>query len=128
MKPKTSLKCLSAVLLSATLSLPSFADDQPTKKDDKKTGEPDMMAMMMELAKPGDNHKLLEGVVGKWSYAVKFWMSPDAPPSESTGFECTTHRLCGSPAARMQVSRLDYSNNLSPGQLPETFHKRTVPN
>jgi hypothetical protein len=84
MKPKTSLKYLSAVLLSATLSLPSFADDQP-KKDDKKSGEGDMMAMMMELAKPGENHKLLEGVVGKWSYSVKYWMSPDAPPSESAG-------------------------------------------
>jgi hypothetical protein len=85
MKPKTCLKYLSAIVFSATLSLPSLADDQPTKKDDKKSNESDMMAMMMELAKPGDNHKLLEGVVGKWSYAVKFWMSPDAPPSESTG-------------------------------------------
>jgi len=43
------------------------------------------MAMMMELSKPGENHKLLEGTVGTWTYSVKWWMSPEAAPSESTG-------------------------------------------
>src|SRR5256885_12199997 len=27
----------------------------------------------------------LAGVVGTWTYTVKFWMSPDAPPMESGG-------------------------------------------
>ena len=44
-----------------------------------------MMSMMMKLAAPGENHKLLEAHVGTWAYSVKWWMSPDAPPSESKG-------------------------------------------
>lgn len=46
-----------------------------------------MMTMMMELAKPGENHKLLEGLAGSWTYASKFWFSQDTntPPMESSG-------------------------------------------
>jgi hypothetical protein len=46
-----------------------------------------MMAMMMELAKPGENHKILASLVGQWNYKVKYWMNPDpgASPSESSG-------------------------------------------
>ncbi len=84
MKRKTPLKCLGIVLLSAMLSLPSLSQDKE-KKEDKKPSEADMMAMMMELSKPGENHKLLEGTVGTWTYSVKWWMSPEAAPSESTG-------------------------------------------
>ena len=43
------------------------------------------MHKMMEMAKPGDNHKILADMVGTWKYKVKFWMAPGAPPSESTG-------------------------------------------
>jgi|SRR5208282_6103780 len=86
MKRKNSLKYLAALLASAALSLPSPAQDNDApKKDDKKPGESEMMAMMMELAKPGDNHKLLASGVGTWDYKVKFWMSPDGPPVESGG-------------------------------------------
>jgi hypothetical protein len=86
MNRKNSLKCLGAVLISAALSLPAFAADQDApKKDEKQPSEADMMEMMMKLAKPGENHKLLEGIVGTWTYKVKWWMSPEAPPSESAG-------------------------------------------
>jgi hypothetical protein len=44
-----------------------------------------MMAMMMEMAKPGENHKWLQDMVGTWSYVIRWWMNPEAPPSESTG-------------------------------------------
>jgi hypothetical protein len=84
MKTKTSVKYLSTLLLSATLSLPSLAQDKE-KKEEKKPSDADMMATMMEMAKPGENHKLLEDAVGTWTYTVKFWMSPDGPPSESSG-------------------------------------------
>lgn len=40
---------------------------------------------MEKLSKPGENHKVLEPMVGKWKTTTKFWMSPDAPPQESTG-------------------------------------------
>jgi hypothetical protein len=95
-----TMRCLTAILLASMISLPSFAQDKDApakdatpaaKKDDKApAGQPDeaqMMAMMMELAKPGENHKLLQNGVGTWTYKVKFWMNPDpaVPPSESTG-------------------------------------------
>lgn len=44
-----------------------------------------MMAQMMELGKPGENHKLIAPLVGDWTYTVKMWMDPSAPPTESKG-------------------------------------------
>ena len=86
MKRNTSVKYLATLLASAALSLPLPAQDKDApKKDDKKPGESEMMAMMMELAKPGENHKLLADAVGSWDYKVKFWMSQDGPPMESGG-------------------------------------------
>jgi hypothetical protein len=84
MKALTSFKYISALLLSAIVSLPSLAQDKE-KKEDKKAGEAEMMAMMMEMAKLGDNHKLLQEGAGTWSYKVKWWMNPDAAPTESKG-------------------------------------------
>lgn len=85
-------KCISAVLLFAAMSLTSLAQTKESpKKDEKQPSEADMMAMMMELAQPGENHKLLANGVGTWTYAVRMWMNPDpsAPPSESTGVSTT---------------------------------------
>jgi hypothetical protein len=77
---------VTVAALSAALTLPLMADDKKEKKPaDKQPSESEMMAMMTEMAKPGENHKMLESSVGSWSYTVKWWMSPDAPPMESTG-------------------------------------------
>jgi Protein of unknown function (DUF1579) len=43
------------------------------------------MQKMMKLGKPGENHKLLAGMAGNWSYTVKMWMDPTAKPQESKG-------------------------------------------
>jgi len=89
------LRCFPAVLLSAAICLPSLAQDKPDKKKDGKSAanpsEAEMTAMMMELAKPGENHKLLARSVGNWTYAVTMWMNPDpsAPPSTSSGTAVT---------------------------------------
>ena len=63
--------------VSTTASSPAIATAQA----------PDaaMMKQMMELATPGENHKLLASLVGTWSYNVTMWMAPGAPPSKSTG-------------------------------------------
>ena len=45
----------------------------------------EMMAQMEKLGKPGENHKLLESMVGDWTYVNKFQMDPSMPASESTG-------------------------------------------
>lgn len=86
MKQMRYLKYMAAVLAAASLSLPLTAQDKEVpKKDDKKPDESEMMAMMMELARPGENHKLLAAGVGAWDYKVKFWLNPDNPPVESGG-------------------------------------------
>jgi hypothetical protein len=54
------------------------------------TGQPseaDMMKQMMELSKLNENHKMLTGLDGNWSYTVKMWMDGDTrqKPMESKG-------------------------------------------
>lgn len=46
-----------------------------------------MMAQMIDLAKLGENHRLLGELAGTWNFVVKSWMSPDpdAKPDESKG-------------------------------------------
>ena len=92
------LKSLTAVLVSITICLPSLAQDKSaSKKDDKQPSEAEMMAMMTELAQPGENHKLLADGVGTWTYTVKFWMNPEpnAPPAESSGVAVTKKVMGG---------------------------------
>ena len=92
------LKCVTAVVASMAISLPSLAQNkESSKKDEKPPNEADMMAMLMELSKPGENHKLLARGVGTWTYTVKMWMNPDpsAPPSESSGTAVTKPILDG---------------------------------
>jgi hypothetical protein len=79
------LRYLTVIALSGAVCLPVLAADD--KKEKSASGQPSEaeMAMMMELAKPGQNHKMLEEGVGSWTYTVKMWMSPDAPAMESSG-------------------------------------------
>jgi hypothetical protein len=46
---------------------------------------PEQMKKWQEFATPGQNHKYLEPLVGKFEYTMRWWMSPDAQPSESKG-------------------------------------------
>jgi Protein of unknown function (DUF1579) len=93
MKTQDCLKnCALFALLTAATALPSFAQDAtPAKPADAKPDDAQMMSMMMDLAKPGENHKILEESVGAWTYTTKFWMSPDTntPPMESSGTAVT---------------------------------------
>ena len=81
---------LTATLTAALLVTPLFAEEPKTEAPaaSPAAGQPneqEMMAKMMEMAKPGDNHKILADMVGTWTHKVKFWMAPGAPPSESSG-------------------------------------------
>lgn len=52
------------------------------------TGQPEdaeIMKQMMELSKTNENHKLLGTLAGTWTYTVKMWMAPNAPPLQSSG-------------------------------------------
>jgi hypothetical protein len=88
MKNYGSSICLTATLLAFALGTSCFAQDAASPKKEEKAAAPDeaqAMASMMEIAKPGENHKMLEGLAGSWTYKVKWWMKPDAPPMESAG-------------------------------------------
>ena len=50
-----------------------------------------MMAQMIELAKPGENHKLLADLSGTWNYTVKMWMNPD-PNAKAEEYKGTAVR------------------------------------
>ena len=84
-------KCAGAITAVVTaIVLPVLGQDKESKEGglkagDKKPSESEMMAMMMEMAKTGENHKHLQEKAGTWSYTVKWWMSPDAPPTVSSG-------------------------------------------
>jgi hypothetical protein len=43
------------------------------------------MEKMMAFTAPGEAHKVLEPLAGKWTYTSKMWMTPDSPIEESTG-------------------------------------------
>jgi hypothetical protein len=59
---------------------PAQASDAAPAMDEKA-----MMDAWMKVATPGDGHKLLESMVGKWDAKITMWMAPGAPPQASTG-------------------------------------------
>ena len=93
------VKSMVGTLLCAAFIVPVWAQESanPKKNSDeaKKPSEAEMIAMMMEMAKPGPNHKQMQDLVGTWSYAVKWWMNPEAPPSESSGVTVTKSIMGG---------------------------------
>lgn len=51
-----------------------------------QSSEAELMKQMMELGKPGENHKLLAEMTGSWTYTMKMMMDPTTgKPSESKG-------------------------------------------
>jgi hypothetical protein len=44
-----------------------------------------MMKKWMEAATPGEGHKYLGQIVGKWDITLRAWMDPSKPPQESKG-------------------------------------------
>jgi len=45
----------------------------------------EMMKVMMEMGKAGENHKILGELAGDWTYTAKMWMDPAGKPQESKG-------------------------------------------
>lgn len=72
----------TTLLLGCALSLPLLAEDAP------KAPSPEEQAMMEayeKMGRVGEQHQMLAGLVGKWSYENTMWMDPSAPPQVSTG-------------------------------------------
>jgi hypothetical protein len=43
------------------------------------------LAEMEKATQPGPEHKVLEPLIGNWTYVAKFWLEPGKPPMESKG-------------------------------------------
>jgi hypothetical protein len=43
------------------------------------------LAEMEKATQPGAEHKILEPLVGNWTFTSKFWLDPSKPPMESKG-------------------------------------------
>jgi hypothetical protein len=76
------------VALALILFAGSFAAAQEMKPEDANCPAgmtPEMMAKWAEMATPGDNHKALDGMVGSWTAATKWWAAPGTEPMVSNG-------------------------------------------
>jgi hypothetical protein len=64
---------------------PATSSTTTSTSTSAQPSDAEMMKQMMELSKPGENHKILASLAGNWSYNVTMWMAPNAPPTKSTG-------------------------------------------
>lgn len=71
------------IMFIAILVVMVVSANSQEKLDPQKQQE--MMAAYMELAKPGEEHKLLESLVGTWDIVGKMWTQPGTDPMTFTG-------------------------------------------
>jgi hypothetical protein len=71
------------------------------KMDEEKAAAPmgqmdeAQMQKMKEMGSPGEHHKNLEALAGKWNYTMKWWMNPDSVPDASQGTSTNTWMMNG---------------------------------
>jgi hypothetical protein len=94
-------KKMAGVGLSMALcALSASAQTQPQKKPGgappAMTAEQQaMMDAMQKAATPGANHKVLQSLVGDWTFAMKMWEDPAGPAHESSGTTSTRSLMDG---------------------------------
>lgn len=69
---------------SATTS-PAATTSTTTAPAQPSADMQEMMKVMMEMGKVGENHKLLAEMAGSWTYTAKMYMDPAGQPQESKG-------------------------------------------
>jgi hypothetical protein len=82
--PKTDAAS-SPAISSKTSTAPAAPAAATTTSLSAQPNDAEMMKQMMEMSKLNENHKLLAGTAGTWSYVVKMWMDPKGAPTESKG-------------------------------------------
>jgi len=91
MRERTTVQIMLAVSFILLTSLNAGAYDTKDVPTDAKATvdttqmKDDHMELMMKYGSPGENHKVLEPLIGKWDHTVRWWMSPEAPAQESQG-------------------------------------------
>jgi hypothetical protein len=85
---KLSMLALGAALSLSVNATHAQAQNSHDSKNDQKAAAPeagDMMAMFVEMSRPGAEHKLLEPFIGEWTVKSSFWMdATQAEPEVST--------------------------------------------
>ena len=80
---------LFAIAVAGALALSIGRTDAQDKANSDAKPAADMQEMMkkwMEVATPGEGHKLLEQFVGKWDTVTRMWWEgPGKPPTETKG-------------------------------------------
>lgn len=72
------------ILSSLQFACAAYAADPP-KQPAPSAAEKAMMEKMAQAGTPGEAHKKLEPLVGKFTVKSKSWMDPGKPPEESNG-------------------------------------------
>lgn len=55
------------------------------RKPEGKMGPHEIMELYKKLGTPGEAHRLLARMEGRWETLTRSWMEPGKPPDESTG-------------------------------------------
>jgi hypothetical protein len=77
--PTKSPAAATSPAASSTTTTTTTAPAQPS------ADMQEMMKVMMEMGKVGENHKLLAEMAGNWTYTAKMYMDPAGQPQESKG-------------------------------------------
>ena len=78
------MKKMSSLIVMMILGLGILTIVSPAAEEQAPATDP-AMEQWARLSSPGEQHKVLEPLVGKWNYSMRWWKAPDAPPEESTG-------------------------------------------
>jgi Protein of unknown function (DUF1579) len=78
-------KPLLCLALSCLAAIPVIGDQHKEATAAAPALDPVAMEAMMKAMMPGENHKPLGRYVGDWTYTMKMWMAPGAPPTDSNG-------------------------------------------
>ena len=73
------------VLLLAAMAFPAAAAAQEKQESDLSPREKARMEAMTRAAAPGEAHKRLDTLAGRFSATVKTWSGPSSQPHESSG-------------------------------------------
>ena len=76
---------MAGFALSVTIVSSSFSAEEAKSNSAPMAMDEAAMKKMMEISSPNEKHKLLESLVGDWTYTVTMRMQPDAPAQESSG-------------------------------------------
>ena len=79
-----SISVLGACSTSSSKVAPGETPATQPAQQEAPTQE-ELMAKWKEYSTPGEEHKVLNALIGTWNYDVEFYMDPASPPEKSKG-------------------------------------------